>query len=220
MAKKIKHTEKFEPFNLVVFGGDGDLALRKIYPALFHREMDGQFLTDYKIIAITRKEGHESSFYADLTKFLLSSAEEGALPSDIENFSKKIQLISTREASVAGYKNLTERINEHPDYQNIFYFSTPSAAFGAIAQSLKASGLIHPNSKVVLEKPLGYSLESSKAINNEIMQAFDEHQVYRIDHYLGKETVQNLMVLRFANNLFERAWDFENIDNKVFVFII
>ncbi len=213
MAKKIKHTEKFEPFNLVVFGGDGDLALRKIYPALFHREMDGQFLTDYNIIAITRKEGHESSFYADLTKFLLSSAEEGTLPSDIENFSKKIQLISTKEASVAGYKNLTERINEHPDYQNIFYFSTPSAAFGAIAQSLKASGLIHPNSKVVLEKPLGYSLESSKAINNEIMQAFDEHQVYRIDHYLGKETVQNLMVLRFANNLFERAWDFENIDN-------
>ena len=105
------------------------------------------------------------------------------------------------------------KLDEHPDYQNIFYFSTPSAAFGAIAQSLKASGLIHPNSKVVLEKPLGYSLESSKAINNEIMQAFDEHQVYRIDHYLGKETVQNLMVLRFANNLFERAWDFENIDN-------
>ena len=77
MAKKTKHTEKFEPFNIVVFGGDGDLALRKIYPALFHREMDGQFLTEYNIIAITRKEDHESIFYADLTKFLLSSAEEG-----------------------------------------------------------------------------------------------------------------------------------------------
>jgi glucose-6-phosphate 1-dehydrogenase len=85
--------------------------------------------------------------------------------------------------------------------------------FGPISKALKDSKLADKNSKVVLEKPLGHSLESSIAINNEITKTFDESQIYRIDHYLGKETVQNLMVLRFANNLFERAWDAENIDS-------
>ena len=213
MSKKIKHTEEFEPFNIVVFGGEGDLAIRKIYPALLHRELDGQFLSSFNIIAITRKAQSESTFYQDLTKHLLNTAEEGTKEDEIHNFVKKITLITTSEPTVEAYQNLKIHLDQFKDHQNIFYFSTPSSAFGKIAQTLKACNLIYPNSKVVLEKPLGYSLESSNAINAEIMQAFEEKQVYRIDHYLGKETVQNLMVLRFANNLFERAWDYQNIDN-------
>lgn len=213
MTKKNRHIEEFTPFNLVVFGGDGDLALRKIYPALFHRDQDGQFLTDYNVIAVTRKNVSESSFNENLLKFLKESAEKDTSENDITIFSKKVQLIQVAEANEAAYLELATCLNKFPSYQNIFYFSTPSSAFGPIAETLKSTGLIKKNSKVVLEKPLGYSLESSNEINIQITKAFSEKQIYRIDHYLGKETVQNLMVLRFANNLFERAWDSEHIDN-------
>ena len=187
--------------------------MRKIYPALFHRDQDGQFLTDYNVIAVTRKKVSESSFNENLLKFLKESAEEDTSENDITIFSKKVQLIQVAEANEAAYLELVAYLNKFPSYQNIFYFSTPSSAFGPIAETLKSTGLIKKNSKVVLEKPLGYSLESSNEINIQITKAFSEKQIYRIDHYLGKETVQNLMVLRFANNLFERAWDSEHIDN-------
>jgi len=213
MSKKNKHTEVFNPFNIIVFGGDGDLALRKIYPALFHRDQDGQLLCPYNIIAITRRNPQEFDFYTLLNKFLTESKDKETDPLDIEKFASKVKLIHIENTSIEHYSELVTYLNSFQDYQNIFYFSTPSTAFGPIAKTLKESGLIHPSSKVVLEKPLGYSLTSSNEINNEITQAFDDHQIYRIDHYLGKETVQNLMVLRFANNLFERAWDSEHIDN-------
>ncbi len=213
MKKKLLHTEEFIPFNIVVFGGDGDLALRKIYPALFHRHQDGQFLTNYNIVAITRKSLSESKLSENIFKFLSESAEEETFKEDIVAFSKKIKLIQVAEANANSYSELANYLNQFPTYQNIYYFSTPSSAFGQIAQTLKSVGLIKKNSKVVLEKPLGYSLISSNEINEEITKAFSEKQIYRIDHYLGKETVQNLMVLRFANNLFERAWDSEHIDN-------
>lgn len=211
--KHKKHTEIFQPFNIIVFGGDGDLALRKIFPAIFHRDQDGQLLCPYNVIAITRSKPEETKFSEELIRFLKLTAEENTSEESILSFAKKVNLIQVANASVEFYKELAKFINQFPDYQNIYYFSTPSAAFGPIAQTLKEAGLINELSKVVLEKPLGNSLESSIRINNDITKAFNEHQIYRIDHYLGKETVQNLMVLRFANNLFERAWDSEHIDN-------
>ncbi|MGV3632614.1 MAG: glucose-6-phosphate dehydrogenase [Bacteroidota bacterium] len=214
MNKKTKHAEKFEPFNMVVFGGDGDLALRKIYPALFHRFLDGQFDNTFNIAAITRKEPESLEFYEHLERFIansISGIEKHA--AEIRQFLDKIRLIKIREHSEKGYADLSSFISQFPGFQTIYYFSTPSAAFGEIARTLKAANLIDSHSKVVLEKPLGYSLESSNAINASISLAFQENQIYRIDHYLGKETVQNLMVLRFTNNLFEKAWNGENIDN-------
>ena len=211
--KHKKHTEVFQSFNIIVFGGDGDLALRKIFPAIFHREQDGQLLCPYNIVAITRNKPEETIFSEELIRFLKLTAEEHTTEDSILAFAKKVKLIQAADASVALYQDLANYLNQFPDYQNIYYFSTPSSAFGPIAQTLKEAGLVNQSSKVVLEKPLGNSLESSKKINNDITKAFNEHQIYRIDHYLGKETVQNLMVLRFANNLFERAWDSEHIDN-------
>jgi len=213
MNKKIKHTEVFQSFNIIVFGGDGDLAFRKIYPALFHRDQDQQLLCPYNIIAITRKNPTEFDFHAQLIHFINDSKERETSSLSIDNFSNRVKLIQIEDTKIENYSELVEYLNSFTNYQNIYYFSTPSSAFGPIAKSLKKVGLIHVTSKVVLEKPLGYSLSSSNEINKEITQAFDEHQIYRIDHYLGKETVQNLMVLRFANNLFERAWDSEHIDN-------
>lgn len=211
--KHKKHTEVFQSFNIIVFGGDGDLALRKIFPAIFHRDQDGQLLCSYNVVAITRNTPDVTKFNKDLVHFLKLTAEEHTTEESILAFADKVQLIQAADATIEDYQSLANYLNQFPDYQNIYYFSTPSAAFGPIAQTLKASGLVKDSSKVVLEKPLGYSLESSKKINNDITKAFNEHQIYRIDHYLGKETVQNLMVLRFANNLFERAWNAENIDS-------
>ena len=145
---------------------------------------------------------------------LLKSTRDRKMNKDeISLFMKNVHIIQAKEASAEGYLNLKNFLAKFKEYQNIFYFSTPSSAFGSISKALKVSQLVNPESKVVIEKPLGHNLESSISINDDIIKTFSESQIYRIDHYLGKETVQNLMVLRFANNLFERAWDSENIDN-------
>ena len=214
MSRKSKHTEKFKNFNIIIFGGTGDLAIRKIFPALYHRYVDDQLLCDYNIIAVTRKKGLENEFNKQLNEFIEASlTSENIDRKKLNSFIKKVSLIVAENSSVQGYKDLKAYLSPYSDYQNIFYYSTPSSAFGPISQALKDSGLVKRNSKVVLEKPLGHSLESSISINNEITKTFEEDQIYRIDHYLGKETVQNLMVLRFANNLFERAWNAENIES-------
>lgn len=206
-----KRKEEFDPFNLIVFGGDGDLALRKIYPALFHRFVDGQFTIPFHIVAICRKKNDH--FLDDLKRFILLNVDEKKVSKHFDHFLQKIKMLEIHQNTKSAYSVLNSFCAEYPDYQSIYYFSTPSSAFGEISHALKISGLINEKSKVVLEKPLGYDLESSKAINASIGEAFHEGQIYRIDHYLGKETVQNIMVLRFTNNLFEKAWNLENIDN-------
>ena len=214
MNKKKNPIEKFEPFNIIVFGGGGDLAMRKIYPALFHRYLDGQFGDAFNIIAVTRKDKEDFPFQDELKKFIKESMKDATnINFEIENFARKIKLMVIQNPTVENYKELADYLNSFKGYQNIFYYSTPSSAFGSISKTLKESNLVHESSKVVLEKPLGNSLETSNQINAEVTLAFNENQIYRIDHYLGKETVQNLMVLRFANNLFEKAWNGENIDN-------
>lgn len=213
MAKKTKDTETFSQFNVVVFGGDGDLAFRKIYPALFHRMLDGQIEDRFNIVGITRKTPALQELDEKVRQFLLTNDEQPATDEQWKKFQQKITWIQAENAEVSCYAALTEFLNRFPEYDSIFYFSTPSSAFGPISTTLKTCGLINERSKVVLEKPLGNSFSSSNQINLEITQAFAEHQVYRIDHYLGKETVQNLMVLRFANNLFQRTWDSISIDN-------
>lgn len=213
MGKKQQDLEKFSKFNIIVFGGDGDLAFRKIYPAIFHRMLDGQIEHDFNVVAITRKSPNRNELDQQVRQFLFTTDDHPATEAQWSAFNKKIAWIQAEKAEVEAYAALVEFLSNYSDFENIFYFSTPSAAFGPISQTLKTCGLINAKSKVVLEKPLGNSLASSNQINDEITAAFDEHQVYRIDHYLGKETVQNLMVLRFANNIFQRTWDSISIDN-------
>ena len=207
------HHETFEPFNLIVFGGDGDLALRKIYPAMFHRWYDGQLDKDFNIIAINRAKNSENSLNEKITEFIKAASDEKISNTDIAKFLKLIKIITLPSNDKETYTPLTEYLNRFEGYQNIFYFSTPSHAFGEISKALKESKLINKKSKVVLEKPLGFDYDSFNQINSNVSSSFTEKQIYRIDHYLGKETVQNLMVLRFTNHLFEKAWNRENIDN-------
>ncbi len=204
---------KIIPFNFVVFGGDGDLAFRKIYPALFHRYIDNQLKISFNICCITRTANHEKEIFTSIRSFLLASIDFEFDEKLIDSFLDLIKVFVISKATVQDYSELKAFLDENPDRQNVFYLSTPSSAFGEISATLKKCKIANKKSKVVLEKPLGYSLESSKEIQRQITKTFSESQIYRIDHYLGKETVQNLMVLRFANHLFEHSWSSDDIDS-------
>jgi len=207
LAKVIK------PFNMVIFGGDGDLALRKIFPALFHRYIDQQLNVDFHLFAVTRSTKKHTDFYPTLKKSIQTSSDYEYREGLIEEFMHKIKLVNIPDHNETDYQTLKIELDKNPNFQCIYYLSTPSDAFGHISDMLKKCHLINHRSKVVLEKPLGNSLSSSKEIHSKIIRSFAENQIYRIDHYLGKETVQNLMVLRFANHLFEHSWSSEHIDH-------
>jgi len=213
VSQSVEKILKIKPFNAVIFGGDGDLAIRKIYPALFHRYVDHQIQCDFNIYAITRSKKKHLNFYSNLKSSIEKTIDYDLDNAKIEDFFQNIKLINIPKHTVIDYEILKNELNKTSSFQNIFYFSTPADAFGEISDMLNKCKLINLSSKVVLEKPLGFSLDSSKEIHSKINKCFSENQIYRIDHYLGKETVQNLMVLRFANHLFEHSWSSEDIDS-------
>lgn len=208
MATKSNYTSDLRPFNIVIFGGNGDLSKRKIIPALFHRYADGQLDFDFEVICTARAKLDRTLFLKEVEGFIESKDTK-----KIADFFKHLIILEIPKNTLEAYAPLKTRLEKTAKRQRIFYFSVPSGAFSEICNMLKGSGLVTNTSKVVLEKPLGHDLESSKQINEIISQAFTEPQIFRIDHYLGKETVQNIMVLRFANHLFERAWNADNIEN-------
>jgi glucose-6-phosphate 1-dehydrogenase len=212
MGQTILQPKKIKPFHVVVFGGDGDLAFRKIYPAFYFRYVDGQLDVDFKILAVVRKEHTKENFTEKIKEFI-ELCGQGLDEDKIHGFLNRIQVVHVPVNDVQHYTALKEIIDMNPSFQTVFYLSTPSSAFGEICDALNSSALINAKSKVVLEKPLGNSLSSSKEINATVNKAFTESQIYRIDHYLGKETVQNLMVLRFANHLFEHSWSSDHIES-------
>ena len=208
MATKSNYTSDLRPFNIVIFGGNGDLSKRKIIPALFHRYADGQLDFDFEVTCTARAKLDRTLFLKEVEGFIDSKDTK-----KIADFFKHLIILEIPKNTLEAYAPLKTRLEKTAKRQRIFYFSVPSGAFSEICNMLKGSGLVTNTSKVVLEKPLGHDLESSKQINEIISQAFTESQIFRIDHYLGKETVQNIMVLRFANHLFERAWNADNIEN-------
>ncbi|MCC5922166.1 MAG: glucose-6-phosphate dehydrogenase [Crocinitomicaceae bacterium] len=212
--RKYRKTKtQIQPFHAVIFGGDGDLAIRKIYPAICRRYLDGQLNVDFKVFAITRSDKKHANFFPTVKQFIKDSIKFQVDETKIDAFLEKMLLTVVPGDNDEGYLQLKVQLDANKDYQTLFYLSTPSNAFGPICESLKNHGLVNQLSKVVLEKPLGNSLASSQSINDSITQVFTEDQIYRIDHYLGKETVQNLMVLRFANHLFENAWNSNHVES-------
>ena len=195
-------------FDIVIFGGTGDLARRKLLPALYHRWEDGQIPADARIIGVSRSDMQDEAFQA----FAFDACEE-ATPYNLDKekwqaFATHLSFLSMDATSPeADWTSLSEKLTRDPDRPCIFYLAVTPKIYVPICQALGRAGLAEGNSRVVLEKPIGTDLQSAHAINAGVGAVFSEDRIYRIDHYLGKETVQNLMVLRFANSLFEPLWN-------------
>ncbi|MFT3734923.1 MAG: glucose-6-phosphate dehydrogenase [Rhodocyclaceae bacterium] len=207
-------TIQVSPFDLVVFGGAGDLAARKLLPALYHRDLAGQLPDVARIIGVSRRPLSREA-YAD---FVRKALDEFVKPADkkpdvVERFVARTWFCAADASGEAGWAELAGMLASGADHTRAFYFAVSPDLFAPLSQRIKQFGLVTPQTRVVLEKPLGKNGESANAVNSAVAEVFDESQVFRIDHYLGKETVQNLMALRFANRLFEPLWNATHIDH-------
>ncbi|MGJ8547547.1 MAG: glucose-6-phosphate dehydrogenase [Sulfitobacter sp.] len=201
-----------EDFDLTLFGATGDLARRKILPGLFHRFLVGQMPEQARIIGAARSEMTAPAFRDMVRAGLLEFAPESAGDQDaLARFLAQIDYVCIDAAGDAGWAALAALMR--PDTVRAFYLSVSPSLFGAIAERLSAYHIATPQSRIVVEKPFGHDLASAQSLNADLRRSFDEGQIYRIDHYLGKETVQNLMALRFANALWEPLWNATHIDH-------
>lgn len=201
-----------DPFDLVVFGGTGDLARRKILPALFRRFVAGQMPAEARVIAASRSPMTAEAYRALAAEAL---AEHGGAQlrgeGELAAFLARLEHVTVDATGEAGWSELAAAMR--PGFIHAFYFSVAPALFGALAERLHHHGLAGPAARIVVEKPFGHDLASARALNATLARHFGEHQIYRIDHYLGKETVQNLMAVRFANILFEPLWNARFVDH-------
>lgn len=203
-----------DPFEIVVFGGTGDLARRKLIPSLYHRFCDGQISPNSKIIGASRSELTRDQYLT-----MIKDAYQGFNPNEKlseEKWEKFCALVDYATVDVtkdSDWSALGEKLDKAEKLIRVFYLAMPPALFADICQGLKKEGLAHKKSRVVLEKPLGHDFESADAINEAVGKVFSENRIYRIDHFLGKETVQNLLVLRFGNILLEPLWNRDSIEH-------
>ncbi|WP_170372064.1 glucose-6-phosphate dehydrogenase [Ruegeria arenilitoris] len=199
-----------DPFDLVLFGATGDLAQRKILPGLYHRFEVGQMPEDARIIGTARSDMDDDGFRAQVRKSIKEFAP--SFKKDVlDRFLARVEYVPVDALGENGWDKLAKSLR--PDVVRAFYLSVGPKLFPGIAQRLHDHGLATPDSRIVVEKPFGHDLASAKALNEGLRACFEEHQIYRIDHYLGKETVQNLMALRFANSLFEPLWNATHVDH-------
>jgi glucose-6-phosphate 1-dehydrogenase len=208
MASKII---KVDPFDLVVFGGTGDLAYRKLFPALYHRDKSGQFSDPTRIIGVSRREMTREAFQASVREALIKHNEA----KDDETLKRFLDRVDHQSLDVTGEKGWSE-FKKHlgeGDGIRAFYLATGPDLFAPIAKRIGEEGLANPSARIIVEKPIGHDGASAAAINDALGAVFLEKNIFRIDHYLGKETVQNLMALRFANALFEPIWNSAHIDH-------
>ncbi len=204
-----------EPFDYIIFGGTGDLAKRKLLPALYYRERDGQLPDNARLIGVSRS-GHTKKEYQQFARDALQTyvAEELRDDKSLERFLARLDYLKIDVMSDDGWPELETLLDKKNDGRiRAYYLAVGPSLFGSIAERLEKFALIDDRSRLVIEKPLGHDLASAKKLNEEVGRYFSEDQVFRIDHYLGKETVQNLLALRFANVLFEPLWNNAHIDH-------
>ena len=200
-------------FDFILFGGTGDLAMRKLLPALYQLYRTKAFQSGSKVIAVGRSAMSREAFMYNVEDRLKQHLPEGHFEEVAwQQFSKHLTYLAIEADKSESYRELLPLLGED-NRPRVFYLSTPASLYSSIATSLGSQGLINESSRVVLEKPIGRDLNSARAISGQMSNYFTESQIYRIDHYLGKETVQNLLVLRFANPLFESQWNHRFIDH-------
>ncbi|WP_137896071.1 glucose-6-phosphate dehydrogenase [Ramlibacter sp. 2FC] len=201
-------------FDLVFFGGTGDLVWRKLMPALFQAFRHGSLPEGGRIIGVARDDLSDAQYRA-LIQSRFAEVEGAKRPSaeEFARFAELLHYVRVDLSNPADYGRLAERLRERNAETVVMYLATAPALFTTVCEELAAAGLNTPQTRIVLEKPLGHDLASNRAINASVRQVFEERQVFRIDHYLGKPAVQNLFALRFGNALFEPLWRRETIAN-------
>ncbi len=194
-------------FDLILFGGTGDLAMRKLLPAMYARERAQDLPPSARIVCVGRQPADDAEFLAGIERDVRPHIAPALLREEVwQAFLRRLRYVALDATDVAAYGALAAALRPDAGLARVFYLATPPALFAGICRNLAACGLTTPTTRVVLEKPLGHDLESARQINAEVGQIFTESQIFRIDHYLGKETVQNLLALRFGNVLFEPLW--------------
>ena len=196
---------EFTADRLLLFGATGDLARRKLLPSLCALDADGLLPADLKIIGTARSDLDDAA-YVEMARKAINDFLSEARRGDVESFLKRLSYQSLDATTLEGFTELAAKVGT-PNHGLAIFLSTAPSLFGPTIAGLEHAGLTGETVRIGLEKPLGVDLQSSCAINDAVATAFSEEQIFRIDHYLGKETVQNLLALRFANILFEPIWN-------------
>ena len=203
---------------IVIFGASGDLTHRKLIPALYNLYKIGRLSENFSVLGVARSELNDETFREKMREALLHNEE--TTPDTLDAFCSHLYYQSVNTSDAQDYGKLVPRLDElHDKYKTcgntLYYMSTPPSLYGVIPECLAAHGLNTEEygwKRIIVEKPFGYDEKTAQALDVQIHRFFEEHQIYRIDHYLGKETVQNLLVLRFSNGWFEPLWNRNFID--------
>ncbi|MCW3147043.1 glucose-6-phosphate dehydrogenase [Stutzerimonas stutzeri] len=200
-----------EPCTLALFGALGDLALRKLFPALYQLDRAGLLPEDTRILGLARDGGEPATHLALIAEHLRRHVAERELDEIVlQRFLARLDYLSMDFRRTGDFAALADKAGQAE--RIVAFFATPASVYGAICAGLAEAGLAE-RTRVVLEKPIGHDLESSREVNDAVARFFPEDRTYRIDHYLGKDTVQNLIALRFANSLFETQWNQNHISH-------
>jgi glucose-6-phosphate 1-dehydrogenase len=213
-----------EPCAIVLFGASGDLAKRKVIPAMFDLAQNKSLGERYAILGFSRTAMTDESFRQNVGEAAKTISEVGPIePAKWDHFASNLHYSTGDYGDTNSYAQLAKRLAELDAEKNLggnrlFYLSTPPEVYPDIVEQLGRAGLAHPSSpgswvRIIIEKPFGRDLASAKELNKIVLNVFEEKQVYRIDHYLGKDTVQNLLVLRFGNGIFEPLWNRNYVDH-------
>ncbi|MEX4496052.1 glucose-6-phosphate dehydrogenase [Haemophilus influenzae] len=203
---------------IVIFGASGDLTHRKLIPALYNLYKIGRLSENFSVLGVARSDLNDETFREKMREALIHNEE--TTPDTLDAFCSHLYYQAVNTSDAQDYGKLVPRLDDlHDKYQTcgntLYYMSTPPSLYGVIPECLAAHGLNTEEygwKRIIVEKPFGYDEKTAQALDVQIHHFFEEHQIYRIDHYLGKETVQNLLVLRFSNGWFEPLWNRNFID--------
>ena len=207
--------QKPDPHILTIFGASGDLARRKLIPSIYNLYLQDMLPVNFALLGTGRKDFSDGSFREHMREALGTFAGDAASPEKVEPFLEYLYYIAIDTGDPADYARLKNKLDEMDNLRDtggnhIFYLATPPSLYAKVAHSLDGQGLARSRNswrRIIVEKPFGYDLASSMELNRQFREVFDEEQIYRIDHYLGKETVQNIMVTRFSNAIYEPIWN-------------
>jgi len=212
-----------DPCSIVIFGASGDLTARKLIPALYHLHKEKQMPADYRVIGFARREKTDASWRQELRQALDQFSRTKPVDDNVwQDFSQHIFYCMGDMSETDAYKKLEKQLgafgNDAIRHNILFYLATMPSQFGEVVEQVEGVGMLGKNGdqgwqRIVVEKPFGHDLASAHQLNGELTRYAREQQVFRIDHYLGKETVQNILMFRFSNSTFERLWNRDCVDH-------